>query len=1276
MIEHEVRPGSFWALLAPADRQALWAMGGRTDVPPGGMLFHQGVVAPSVSVVLRAGARTAGNAVAKEFVGSSEGDESIIDLFGPGDLLGALAPWGRPQRATVSALEQVAVLRIDRRQFGSLLAANPQVAEAMMRVIAEADALGGRRHAIRAAEHQQRLACHLLELAHRFGERTARGVEVPARLSQAELANWAGISRETLVRWFRRWRARGILDGRARPLTILDPDALRLAASPWGDEWSAGGDGAAESVPGAGLAVRQQVRIDGRPDARQDGHAAGRADGPAAVPQALRPPADKPHFTGREVGLGKLDLLLGQTDRPRGVIVQGMAGVGKTTLAVHWAHRVADRFPDGVVFTDLRASHRIPVTPAEAMGQVLRGVGVPGDQLPRTEAELAAQCRSLLAGRRLLLILDNAAGPEQVRPLLAAVDAGFVVITTQRSMTGRLGDADVRTLELRELAPQEAVDLIAAVLGPRDPRVRQERKAAELLAKECGHLPLALAVMAGRLAEDPSAGIADTVRELEESRFPAVPAYGAGLPAYGAAAQAAQPGLHAALSPTFEVAYRGLRPDQRAAFRRLGLMSGPDFAPTAFAALIGRTEAEARRLLEGLRQAFLVQEVGPGRYRLHDLLRDFARDRSLAEDADVDRTAAQRRLLACYLAEARRAGAVLLRHRPALGGTAAPVRAPARPVSAAARALALSWFEAERRNLVAAVDQAARLGLHRTCWELADALFDFQEFRRYSEDTITVHQAGLRAARTEENWAAAAVMLHGLAVAHFGLGRSVQAIGYGEDALRGFRSVVPPDRFGEAVALATLADVHVALGRYPTGIDHARRSLEIHRELGDTGGVAKGHETLARAHLSLADYTAALRHARQALDLRRQAGDLPGVAESLLTLAQVHRRRGAVHEAVNHALEALAIRQEEGDRHGAAQALTELARMHATLGMRDLAHRDAEQSLRTYRALGDRRGQARALTTLGRLTCDAARFAESFTYCGQALGLHRETGDPHGEAETLAQIGVVHARLGRYREAREHLVRALEIRRAIGDQHGEAHDLEHLSVVMRRLQHHQESFVLGLEALDLWHRLDARGGLAGTLGSLARTYLRLGLNEEAERAARQALRIRQETGDRYGMGVGMDTFAAVLRHSGRPAEALGMECEALRLLGEVGDRHGEGTALVHLAAIHLDLGDPAAALAVGRQALDMAVELGDSREQAYSRHTMGRACQRLDRHRQAVEHFLAEIDSRRDMGDHRGQRQALERLRLSCLALGDQAGAADCDRRIRAIDQWLGSDVT
>ncbi|MFC4909174.1 tetratricopeptide repeat protein [Actinomadura gamaensis] len=1288
----EGRPGAFWSRLGRSERQALWTMGRRVEVPPGGMLCHQGVASPAVFVLFPAGARTVGRILAKEFVGNGEGDESIIELFGAGDLVAGLAPWGHPQRGTVAAIDHLAALRVDRRQFGGLLAANPQVAAAAMDAFARREAYSGRRHAVRVADHPQRLAHHLLELAHRFGDPEPRdsadefhgpdafagGITVPSRLSQADLANWAGVSRETLVRWYRKWRTKGIL--LPRPLTLLDPEALRREAAPWGDEWPAVPRPEAVPEPDgrpAGLARRAPVSIS--------------ASGP---PRRL--PPDKPFFTGRTVSLGKLDLLLAQARWPRAVLVQGMAGVGKTTLAVHWAHRVAGRFPDGVIFTELRGR----ATPAEAMGQVLRGVGVPGDQLPRAEGELAAQCRSLLADRRLLLVLDNATDARQIRPLLDAVNAGLVLVTAQVRMPelaaedGR-GDGDIRVLELREMSPDEAADLVAGVLGPEDARPREEPRAVERLARECGFLPLALAVAAGALAENPDVPIAEAVRTLADRS-------GASYPA--------------PMRPTFDLAYRGLRRDHRAAFRMLGLAAGPDVTPAALAAMLDGTTEAAAEALEGMRQAFLVHETGPGRYRIHDLLRDFARERGLAEDADTDRFAAQRRLLASCLSDARSAARALDgrrrpsldtpthalngrgawdtrthaldgrgawdapthaldgRDRPSLDASAQVPAARADAGSGEGRARALAWFEAERRTLVAAVHLAARLGLHRTCWELADALFGFQEFRRYSEDNIAVQKAGLAAARAEENWAAAAVMLHNLAVAHFDLGGAVQAIGYGEDARRAFRSADPPNRYGEAVALATLADVHAAQGRYLTAIENAQRSLAIHHELDDEGGVARGHETLARAHLALAEYDVALRHARRSLEIRKRLDDRRGIAETLLTTALVHRRRGGVDDAVAHALESLFLREEDGDRYGSAQALTELARMYGTLGLRDLARRDAERALGIYRELGVRHGQARALTTLGRLACDAARFAEAFTFCGQALRMHRDTGDRHGEAETLAQLGVVCWRLGRYREAREQLGRALDIRREIGDQHGEAHDLENLSVVMRRLHRHQEAFVHGLEALELWHRLGARGSMAGTLGSLARTYIKLGLPDEAERAARQALEIRREIGDFYGMGVGLDTFAATLRAAGRAEEALKVQTEALRVLGEVGDRHSEGAALVHLASIQLELGRAEDALEAGRRGLDLAVELGDTREQARVLHHMGHACQLLGRHSEAAGHLRGEIALRRDMGDHLGRRRALERLGASLSVLGDQAGTADCARRIRAIDQWLDSE--
>ncbi|MCQ0011252.1 NB-ARC domain-containing protein [Actinomadura madurae] len=299
----------------------------------------------------------------------------------------------------------------------------------------------------------------------------------------------------------------------------------------------------------------------------------------------MRLPADNPYFAGRTVSLGKLDLLVGQSVWPRAVVVQGMAGVGKTTLALHWAHRVVDRFPDGVLFADLRGTSGGPVTPAEAMGQVLRAAGVPGDQLPRTESELAAQCRSLLGDRRMLLILDNAVRPEQIRPLLAAVSSGLVLVTSRWRLPALLEGADIRTLELGEMATQEAVDLISNVLGPGDARVRDEHKAVVRLARECGHLPLALGVMAGRLAENPGESIAGTVRELAARDVQGAAPYGTGLAGAGlgegegAAHGASGPGLSAVVNPTFDVAYRSLRRHQREAFRRLGLVAAPTSRP-------------------------------------------------------------------------------------------------------------------------------------------------------------------------------------------------------------------------------------------------------------------------------------------------------------------------------------------------------------------------------------------------------------------------------------------------------------------------------------------------------------------------------------------------------------------------------------------------------------------------------------------------------------------------------------------------------------------------
>jgi CRP-like cAMP-binding protein/tetratricopeptide (TPR) repeat protein len=1256
--------GTFWGTLDLSTRTALQEIGRISVIRPYGTLCLQGVLARDVMVLL--------DGYAKEFLDSADGDEAIIELLGPGDLDGELATWGHPQRATVMALGEVRLLRISGREFAGLVETDPRVSGALMAAMAARRTRAARRHAIRAAGRSQRLALHLLELAARFGRPAAGGVQIPVPLSQAEVANWVGVSRETLVRVFARWRTRGIIRRGTRPLTILDMDELRAEAAPWGQELEPPrADGARPRAEGHGTAghrpavaaapatawptSRQAARLAVRPSL-----AIGR-DAGATGPSSL--PPDNPYFTGREQDLARLNLLLADPGRPRVLVIQGTAGVGKTALAVRWARRVADRFPDGVAFLDLRGeSSRTAVSPTEALRQALRGLGIPGDQVPAEEGELVALYRFLMTDRRVLLVLDNAADYEQIRPLLPGTDTCLIVVTTRTGPVGLPSGDGVRDIRLEAMSPEDAVELVQTILGAGDQRIADEPQATIRLVRECGGLPLALGIVAARLAENRQKSIADTVHEL------------AGQDRVSAVALPGDP--RDALRTTFELAYQNLGTDLRWAFRRLGLALGPDVTAGSVGALLGRDAAAADASLILLRRAHLVGDAAPGRYRLHDQLREFAVARGLLEDTGGERHEAQRGLLSYYLNEAQAAGAALGRHRRTLHGadTAGAAEADGSDIGAAAeRARSLAWFEAERHNLVAAVRQAARLGLHRTAWLLADALYDFLEFRRYSQDNIVVHNIGLEAARTAEDYAPAAVMLHNLAVAHLELGRCVQAIGYDEEARRGFRAL--GDQHGEAIALDNLADVYGVLGRYPAAIESATSSLAIYQRSGDRWGESEALDTLSQNYRWLGDYGRALDHARDALRIRRSIGDQRGEAETLLNLARVHWARGASHQAVPHALEALDIRQALGDRHGEAEAYSELARIHQRLGMREVAQRDAHHALKIYRAVGARRGEGEALVTLGWLMCDAARYTEAFTYCADALRLQRAIGHRSGEAEAMAQIGVVHWRRGRYHEAREQLQRSLEVRREIGDRRGEAYDLERLSRVMRRLNRDQEAFVLGLESYDLWQELDVRQGVASALGGLARTYLRLRLFDDAKVAAEQALDIRRGIDDRSGLAEGLDTFALVLRRMGRPTAALDIALEALRVLGGAGHRHTVGTALVNLANIHLDLGRLPEARETAERALALSADFGDYRNQAYSLHTLARACQRMDGHPRAIEHFTAEIEIRRETGDHSGQLTALRSLRESYEAVGHAEAADDCTTRIRAIEQWLRGDL-
>ncbi|MDH2426945.1 tetratricopeptide repeat protein [Sphaerisporangium sp. TRM90804] len=1240
-------PGTFWSLLGRIERESLHAIGWVREFAPRETLGDRDALPDSVTVLL--------DGYAKEVYGSAEGDESIIEIFGPGHLEGELTLWDCPQRGRIETLTPVRVLQVPKDRFVNFLAQELSAGSALMKSLGHRRVLAARRRApgpgVRAPA---RIALHLIELALRFGRPLGTGTLIGPPLTQAELASFAGVDRVAVARAFHVWRPQGprascahrhldIVEQHGSTITVKDMAGLREAAGPWAAEWEPPPAVAAPARPPAATRQIPAIRI------------------PAGGGSPAQLPPEVPCFTGRGASLEALDAMVAAADRPRAVIVEGMAGVGKSALATHWGHSVKDEhFSGGQLYLDLNGAPNRQLTTAEALGRLLLGLGLSGHQMPVDEHDLVALYRRHLADRRMLVVVENAGeNPELIRPLVPPSNRCLLLVTTQAKLAGEpgLAPADgVEPLSLDVMPEEEAIQLMTAVLGPGDSRVRENRADATRLVRQCAMLPLALRITAARLAENPAERIADTVRDLD------------GQDRLSKLAQDDEP--RAAVRPAFEVSYRALPPDLRRTFRYLGLLPGSDATAEAGAALLDETAPDTLARLQALHRLHLVSAEGD-RFTVHGLLRVFARERVLLEDSEIERTGAVRRLLTHYLATAMRAGDALGRpRRPARDRAARPpaAEAPATASRDAERERHLAWFESERANLVAAAHQAARHGLHSYAFNLADAVYDFMTSRGYVRDVIDVHKAGLASAQAEDDWPATAKMLHHLAIAHRSIGANVKALSYGEDARWGFRRL--GDSLGEADALDNLADVRGVLGRYRLAIEHSTESLHLHRRARNRAGEAEALDTISQNLRRLGEYVSAEDYALRALTIRKEIGDTAGEAETLLNLARLHYYWGAPRTAVVHALEALSLRVDLGGRPQSADAYRELARIHRQVGLPGLARRDAEQALRISRASGDRHGEGETLIVLGKLLRDEGAHAEALSRLWHAVRLTHDIGHKRGQAEARAAIGVVYFKLGRYAESREHLNLALEIRREIADRAGEAHDLENLSRTMRRLARYEDALQHGLDALKLWRDLDVALGEARTLGGLARAYARLGLTWEALNAAETSLSIHERQDE--GMGVALDTMARILLRMGRPREALERAVRAVGLMREMCDRQHEGCATNNLARIHLALGHPDEAERHARQALDIVKEAGDLREQAACRHTLGLVAQYRGDHAGALRDLEENLRLHRETGNHLGQVEALTALRLSYEALGNVRETRECEQRVQNIQRWVG----
>jgi tetratricopeptide (TPR) repeat protein len=800
-------------------------------------------------------------------------------------------------------------------------------------------------------------------------------------------------------------------------------------------------------APGPGLRrLHQQILA---ADAKLDLPAvpsapAGRANpappGPrpaAPVPREL--PADVAAFTGRADELAELDRLLaaGRQDRvsagPAAVVISavaGSAGVGKTALAAHWAHRVSDAFPDGQLYVDLRGyDPREPVAAADALAGFLRALGVADQDIPADVDERAARYRSVLDGRRMLVLLDNAADTDQVSLLLPGSPACFVVVTSRDSLAGLVARHGARRLDLDLLPLADAVALLRALIGV---RVDADPAAAATLAGQCARLPLALRVAAEFAVARPALTLAQLVDELggEQGRLDLLDAGG---------------DPRTAVRGVFSWSYRHLSARAAQAFRLIGLHLGPDLDAYAAAALSGSTLGQAHDVLGLLARAHLISPTRPGRYGMHDLLRAYATEITVTQDGTADGApeaggearAALTRLFDYYLGAAAAAMDVLV---PAERSRRPPVVPPTTPIPpTASPPEARAWLDTERAILVAVAGYAAARGWPGHAIRLSAILRRYVETGGHYADAITIHTHARRAAREAGERAAEAHALNSLGLIDGRMGRYQQAAGHLQEALALFRGI--GDHSGAARVLTNLASAEWRQGQYRQAASHHQQALALFREIGDPIGEAHALNGLGLVDWQHGRYPQAAGHFQQALALFRDLGDRSNEAHALGNLGMVNGRLGRCAQAAEHLQEALALFREIGDRSGAASALTDLGSVACRQSRYQDAARHHQQALALFREIGERTGEAEALNGLGEVLLATSQPGPARAKHAAALDTASQIGDKHEQARAHNGLGATLLGGGQPGQARAQHAAALALASQSGDRYEQARAL-------------------------------------------------------------------------------------------------------------------------------------------------------------------------------------------------------------------------------------------
>ncbi|MGH3735297.1 MAG: AfsR/SARP family transcriptional regulator [Micromonosporaceae bacterium] len=812
---------------------------------------------------------------------------------------------------------------------------------------------------------------------------------------------------------------------------------------------------AVEPAPGVQGLHRAILAGDPSLDAPSVPVAVDRGGGLASVCAQL--PPDVSDFTGRQDDIKLVEApLTAERDRDCTAVpviaVAGEAGVGKTALSVHCAHRLRPYYPDGQLFLNLRGADEDPMDVGYALGRLLRGLGVDGSAIPETADERGELFRSRTADRRILLVLDNAGGEAQVRPLLPGGRGCGVLVTSRSRLSGLEGAIPV---DLGMFSEDEAVELLRRVAGA--DRLASELGAAERISRLCGHLPLAVRVAGAKLAAKPHWSVAKLAERLADERRRL------GELRVGDLDVRASIGL----------SYHGRAEDERRAFRALGLLGMPDFPSWPLAALLDTDLSAAEELVEGLVDAHLLQVAGRDgvdqvRYQFHDLVRAFAVERLDTEDERVGQAAAMRRVLGGYAGLARAADEKLRPGRRPLGREAARRWAPDPRLAALAAGNPAEWFTAERVNLILTIEHAHSAEHWPVVTALADCVVGFYEMRTHWDDWSYVAELARDASRSAGDPRAEAAALRAQGYLLWDQGRPQDAAPYYRESLARLRGA--GDRHDRAHALLELGYAYLDMGRAEEMHRCLDECLPAFREFADLRGEAFVAYAQGRAYRDQGRPEAAARRFVRYLDLCRRLNDRANEAYALLYLGMARADQRRLDEAAGHIQACLPI----------------------------------------LRSLDDRRWEAVAHCTLGDVRRDQGRFGEARSWYAEALAIDRDLGSELSEAYTLRSLGDLCREQGHLATARDHVRQSLAIFDRLGYQRGMPLAQLALSDVARAEGNLKEAAAWAGRSHSLFRDSGQALGQARALVSLGEALTAMGRTAQARRRWEAALTIFEQ----------------------------------------------------------------------------------------------------------------------------------------------------------------------